>query len=792
MRKKMSRRRLRWLARLTGGAYALLLGWLAVAAFDPSILDVAPRWLSFLADPGSWVAMTIIIAVGIGALLFAFGARLLESMSPPVMATVWAASSAIVLALASYWRCAGDAPAGWQALSSTLVLFLGNLDSPFGPGQACAHAMPLALHVARIAALTATLTSVGSVIVLMSRAQFDRFALLRAQSVTVALGVDDSSAGVLEALAQQSSRSYRTVLLTKDMDRDCVRRVRAAGTLVLPVDIDDLEELRALRLWRKADRAFLLSADSSANQRRADSLRGLLETAADRHHTAAGSRLPLVVREDDPWLADEWRRRGVGDTHFAIDALSTYEETADALVALLLEPMRHLRHVIVVGAGPLALALLAELSQRGRELQFVGEGAALPEVTLVDAAASEYVDDHRERQRRFVFDPLVVSAVDDYPALEPVERRIRAMQAQDAGAGCLAVVVDLEDSRLGTRLALRYRDILVLERRSGEGSRISTPLFANLSQFSMALSDPSGKAEDCWERAAQSVHARYKQLYPGAPLAVAWEELPREFYRQSNRRQVRTALDSVKSIGRTWQLTTPEDRRCDERAMASEHPEERIRAGRELFDLSAEDLEHLARLEHRSWLRHYRKDGWRRGNRNDDERVKTHPNLVEWEHLDPQAQDKTRAGVIDTLFQLRALGYRSEPQKTESAPDSWRRFRRYGEVTAQRLTTERVWQTSSGAVMRGEPGDWIITDPHGGVRTVKSGSFESSYQQVSGNRWERTGSVRARPALRGEVVQTQEGVDTATDDHWLLEDADGHRWLVRDDVFQKSYRPEGR
>lgn len=401
-------------------------------------------------------------AGGAGFSLFAW-ARRVDSLRAPLLASIWAASSAVPLALAAYLPCSGPAPAGWQAITSTLALFVGNFDVPFGAGEACAYEVPLALHVARLAALAATLTSVLSVVASMSRAQMDRLRLTRARSLTAVVGLDDASAGVVEALAREDSRRYRTVVLTKDIERACVRRVWASGTLVLRVDVDDPDELTSLKLWSKVDRAYLMSTDAGANQQRAEFLRRLLSETAGRGNTASGRRLPLIVRVDDPWLADEWRRRGVGDPHFAIDAIALYEETADALVSRLLAPEAAVRHLIIVGCGPLALALLAELSQRGREWQFVGAGQILPEVTLLDMDASGYVADHRQRQKRFVFDPLVVHQVDDFPNLEPLTALIKGLLASGLREAAVAVVVGLEGTRLGTRLSLRHREVMVLE-----------------------------------------------------------------------------------------------------------------------------------------------------------------------------------------------------------------------------------------------------------------------------------------------------------------------------------------
>lgn len=660
-----TRHRVRYAGVVTTGFYVALGLWLAAAALDPRLPDNPHPMLAALVEPGSAWAMTLVMALGITSCLLVLWSRQTDSLRAPLLGSIWAATTAIVLAMAAYLPCSGSAPAGWHALTSTVGLFVGAYDEPFGPGHACAHAVPLALHVARLAALTATLTSVLSVIAAMSRTQIDRLKLTYAKSLTAVIGIDEDTVAVVEALARQTSRqrAYRTVLLTSVPDRDCVRRASAAGALVAGVDLDNRDELTALRLWRKVDRAFLLSANIGANQQRAESLKTWLTGNAERQHTASGSRLPLVVRVDDPWLADEWRRRGIGDPHFAIDALAVYEETADALVVPVLTASPTIRHVLVAGAGPLALALLAELSQRGRERQFVGEGQPLPEITLIDVDAGQYLDDHGHRQRRFVFDPLVTHATDEFPTIEALTVEIDRLLTGGVPEDSLAVVVAMDGTRLGTRLATRHRTMLVLEPVAGTAAISTEPLFANLRPYSLTLSAADVKAEDCWERAAMAVHERYRRRYEGAPLAVPWDQLPREFYRQSNRRQIRTMLDSIRAIGRTWQTSGPEDRRCDDQAMADGSAKVRIAAGLDLFGLTEEDLEALATNEHQSWLRHYRADGWRHGPR--DDAAKTHPSLLSWLDLADADRDKTRAGVIDCLFQLRALGYRSEEGKKD-------------------------------------------------------------------------------------------------------------------------------
>ena len=116
------------------------------------------------------------------------------------------------------------------------------------------------------------------------------------------------------------------------------------------------------------------------------------------------------------------------------------------------------------------------------------------------------------------------------------------------------------------------------------------------------------------------------------------------------------------------------------------------------------------------------------------------------------------------------------------------RYRRHGRVRLVRVAERaETWTTDSGATMVAQPGDMIITDPEGGIRSVTPASFTATYVQVEGDVYERTGEVWARPAQPGERVLTQEGEDVAGEGQWLVTDDDGNSWFVPEDVFTSGY-----
>lgn len=115
------------------------------------------------------------------------------------------------------------------------------------------------------------------------------------------------------------------------------------------------------------------------------------------------------------------------------------------------------------------------------------------------------------------------------------------------------------------------------------------------------------------------------------------------------------------------------------------------------------------------------------------------------------------------------------------------RYRRTGEVTAHRLSRPAEWTTAHGNVLRGQPGDWLVSSRDGGERTVSDAAFHTSYEPVGDGRYRRTGEVFARRAQTREVVQTSEGPATAEPGDWVVTADDGTSWPVPDKVFRATY-----
>ena len=94
--------------------------------------------------------------------------------------------------------------------------------------------------------------------------------------------------------------------------------------------------------------------------------------------------------------------------------------------------------------------------------------------------------------------------------------------------------------------------------------------------------------------------------------------------------------------------------------------------------------------------------------------------------------------------------------------------------------------------MEGRAGDWLVTDDHGKSWSVTPEIFVRTYAQLNGDRWRRTGTVEARPAVEGELIDSLEGRQTAHTGDWVIKGSKGEQWVTSGDHFAANYERTGR
>lgn len=764
---------LRWLVTAVG---VLLIGYLAVLDVKPTIVDALPPALGWFGRAGSMPTLGIVVTVLIAACVLTFrsdSSHRLVGVSFTVIAVLITMTA--ILGLTSYWGCHDDNhPALFTPLMATASLVKGGTSDFSVSGRTCPNPTPVGLELARIAALAAIFTGLGGVVFGVFRSQVDRLRANLADSVTAIVGIDADTQSLISGVARTLDRRGTLVVITGASD-DRVQRARRQGARVVLVDFNNPSTLVSLRLWRHLSRLYLMAPDPAINLLWLDLISRRLSEVAHKQ------RLPLIVRIDDPWLAQAWRAQQFGgsDTRWAADVVGKYEVTAGRLLDSIIATGRTTR-VFVCGTSQLTLALCADLTQRALERDFYTPPGvvSLPALTLVEKDAEEYLRDHEfyRQQAGFMSEGPTIDAIAEAPTVPTMLTLIGDVDP----ATSAVIFVDAHAGTTAARLAARFPDMPIHASDLNTSiSDDSIQVVGRLQSYSLVLDTQEGQVQDAWERAARLIHERYVSTIdpegPRSPAAMPWTEL-NEFYRGSNRRQVRNALWMVEQIaGHTWNTWGSPPAQLSGSEMAGLPPLEQLA----LMGFDNNAAMSMAQAEHEDWCRYYRRNGWKYGVPRDDSR-KIHNKLVDWSVVesDPDLLNAAVRSLAGTLWSLRQLGFRSRPL--------WQSFTRVGTVTAEHRSAPWTWTSDSGHTMRADAGDWAVAED-GKVWSVRDDIFRDTYEPAGDGRWHRKGQVQARPAHPGEMVNTLEGPTAAAAGDWVVRGTSGEQWPVPGDEFARRY-----
>jgi hypothetical protein len=764
---------LRWAVTGTG---LLLIVYLAVLGLWPSIIDTLPRAVGWFGRPGSMPTLGIVVAVLIWASVLTFR----SGNSHRVVGVSFSLIAALVpmtavLGLSSYWGCHdANHPAVFTPLMATASLVKGGTGDFSVGGHTCPNPTPVGLELARIAALSAIFTGLAGVVVGAFRSQVDRLRANTADSVTAIVGVDADTQSMISGVARTLDRRSTLVVITGASD-DRMQRARRQGARVVLVDFNTPSTLVSLRLWRHLSRLYLMAPDPAINLMWLDLISRRLSEVAHKQ------RLPLIVRMDDPWLAQAWRAQQFGgsDTRWAADVVGKYEVTAGRLLDGIVAAGRTKR-VYVCGTSQLTLALCADLTQRALERDFYTppDAVPLPAITLVERDAEDYLRDHEfyRQQAGFISEGPAIDAVAEAPTVPTMLKLI----ADGEPATSAVIFVDAHAATTAARLAARFPDMSIFASDLNTSiSDDSIQVVGRLQSYSLVLDTQEGQVQDAWERAARLIHERYVSTIdpswtPG-PASVPWAEL-NEFYRGSNRRQVRNALWMVEQIaGHTWNTWGSPPAQLSGSEMTELAPLEQL----DLMGFDHYSALQMAQAEHEDWCRYYRRNGWKYGSPRDDSH-KIHNKLVDWSVVesDPDLLGAAVRSLAGTLWSLRQLGFRSRPL--------WQSFTRVGTIAAEQRSAPWTWVSDSGHTMRADADDWAVQED-GKMWSVRDDIFRDTYEPAGEGRWHRKGQVQARPAYPGETINTLEGPATAAEGDWVVRGSSGEQWPVPGEEFACRY-----
>lgn len=771
----------RWLRIGVFAVTTVMVAYLALVAAYPWILTDLPAWISWFGRSGS--IPTIVIACATIALActlawrHGFGRR---SVGGPLSITIALTVVSFILAFGSYLWCHDNVhPPVVTALVWAGDLIKGGVDDHrFYPSWTlCPAHAPVALDIARVTTMAAILIGIAGIAIALLQSRLDRIRVRFDPSITAVIGADDEADSMLSAIGRTLEHNSRLVIVTSFDDAQRRGELRRAGHRILAVDFDKPDALASLPIWGRLSRLYLLSPDPVTNLQRLKSITRCLPAARNR-------RLPLTVRIDDPWQAEAWRAQQLGgsDQRWAADTVGKYEVTAHRLLDIVIDDELATK-IVVCGTTPLTLAVCANLVRRRLERNFYSEPSDTPPPSLV--IVGEDAEEYRRDERFHLAQRGLESAQQWMTAVaQPasVSCLIPLLTTESGGEPVDAAVIITEapcDPMLGTLLAGHFPSLPIYA-YSHDATELPdvASIVGRLHTFRLTMDLPPGHSLDVWERAAMLIHNRYVSEFPSSsPAARPWAQLD-DFYRGSNRRQVRNALWMVEQIaGHTWDTF---GNSSEAPVAPPTDPDPLKRLSRMGIDREAALA--MAEAEHHDWCRYYRQAGWRFGPVRDDAR-KIHDGLVSWKSVasDPDALNRALTSLDSTLSALRELGYRSRPM--------WQHFRRTGTVTAEQRTEPWSWTSASGQPMRAEAGDWAVSGHAGGKSwSVRDDIFRSTHEHVDGNTWRRSGVVKARKARGEEVIQTLEGPLTAEPGDWIVQGGHGEQWPVDPDTFKQQYQ----
>jgi hypothetical protein len=409
-----------------------------------------------------------------------------------------------------------------------------------------------------------------------------------------------------------------------------------------------------------------------------------------------------VVRIDNPWQAEDWRRRQMlARTGWLFDAVSTHSTAARHVVHRMKFPMgleEPVRRVVIQGTSSFELAIMAELAferavdgvldeaaaagERDANLVIADERSPVGEVAAARAnlASIAYWRKHIPPTPEVVLSGSLANEIDEHVAelltrygvqsqargLVHIEQR---SLAEEMEGGETALVVSESATMDPTLLAVphpRWPVIAWSDQARGINQR---PLIGGLTLVGPTLEPVAPAIEsaqdsdvpriddaaaayglDVWERLGRIEHKCYLLRNWGGlarkdavkPARGDWDVDLTATLREGNIRPFATLVRTITELGYSWASDLGDD------------------GSQARIDLQArdDDWKRAGINEHASWVVHRLEDGWAfAGPDIRDDRRRLHPNIVDWDHLTTKLQGHDFEGVGSALRLFAALGF---------------------------------------------------------------------------------------------------------------------------------------
>jgi voltage-gated potassium channel Kch len=442
-------------------------------------------------------------------------------------------------------------------------------------------------------------------------------------------------------------KGYKLVVIEKQIDPITANDYRKRGVILLEADATDVDTLLAARLTRASYLVCLLGNDQ-LNLTIAHHAYHLLHEKPQRKLTCIvhlGSQELLdLVKQSELNLSE--------DNSFDLELFNTYQRVAHQLFAdgskWQNSSDKDINHILMVGLGRLGQNLVAEAAFN----RYTQSPTRMLHLTLIDREIEGKISRLHAQYPKLnevcTITPIRVDASSNILIKQAINETLQENPFD-------RVYICFGNPVLSLQVSLVLREIpqlantpffIRMENASGLTGLLDHPMTTQNTQNLLLPFDPY--QETCsadlilggfHELLARHLRENYLRNSgsPGIDVLdkIDWEDLDKE-EKESNRQQACRIYTLLNAQG--YQI----------------HPLQDWDAGKRKFH--KDDIEQMAKMEHRLWCEWKRRDGWRFGEPRDNEN-KIHPDLVAWENLPESEKVKNRDFITQIPTVLADLGF---------------------------------------------------------------------------------------------------------------------------------------
>lgn len=590
-------------------AATLVLCWAALIGAG------AQTTLPTVLQPTATATALLIMLLWIAALASFWWPRRRQNRPIGLLALAGLALIAAIAGLSAVVPCDEPGDAVLTPLWHVSTLFVGTTPGLFGPESRCSAGVPLALQLARFAAMAAVFGTAIAVGLSVAREQVRRVVARVRRFDELVIGIDDVSLPLVRTLLERSSTRRIAVIGFEGQD-EAAADAHQLGALVFRASTMGLDASSSGRNTTEVEqrlkpfvvtrgragvrRVWIMHPDPTTAEELALVVKSLFE---DVGFNEVQQRPRLMVRFDDRRLAETHRARWTVTTAFedtsgsaaepVMDAICIAEVTATEVLGRIAvhEADQADYRLVLCGDSALAETLLLEAAGRWWEAadfdaawnEHLTKPRGHAETCAPDADCrlgwnpgadpDDLMIGGRLPAQVVVVSPFASSLVDQALHAMPATfasaaaGRISAVDADWRGSFALphdqlsshAVIADAlgpHEGHLVGRLVGRLSGTVWVNRGSAAVGDSGLP---RIEWFSENVLLRSALPEDPWERIARHIHERYRRAHYQAGNAKRlpwWHSDPQQRLgqatREDNVEQVRLLLASVAGNGYEW------------------------------------------------------------------------------------------------------------------------------------------------------------------------------------------------------------------------------------------------